>query len=61
MSWLDAIRISALIIMLSGMIGIGIVSLMIWAMKRNRDLEMFIAIVIVMMWITFTLVLHKTG
>jgi hypothetical protein len=61
MNWLEAIVISALIIFLASVIVVGIMFLLVWATERNKDLEMFVVIVIAIMWIMFTITLRVMG
>ena len=61
MGWLEAAAISALIIFLAGVVVVGFVLLMIWAMDRDKDIEMFIFIVVTITWIMFTIAFRTTG
>jgi len=59
MSWLDAMQISALVTFLIGVGVAGLIFLLLWAQERDRDLEVFLGIVMAAVWIAFTFVLHK--
>ena len=61
MGWLAAFAISATIIFLCiGIVGV-FVLLMMWAMDRGRDVEMFVAIVIIVMLLSFTFMFRTVG
>jgi len=60
MSWLDAMQISALITFLIGVGVAGLIFLLMWATERDRNLEVFLGVVMIMVWIAFTFAFHNT-
>jgi len=57
MGWLEAIVISGLEVFFCSLIGLGIVCLFAWAVEKNKDIEVFLAVVMIMVWGAFAFIL----